>query len=122
MDANSAYCKVDIEEEDNNKAAFKSYHGLFGFIRMPFGLKSAPGSFQGIIDIIVYQAKWKHALVNLEDAIYFLKSVKKHVDHVETVLRFLNNAGVTIKIKVFTIHKPRILPRPEDQTEKIGSR
>ena len=41
--------KVDgiiIDEEDKNKTAFVTHHGLFGFKRMLFGLRNAPSTFQ----------------------------------------------------------------------------
>lgn len=45
VDANSGYWKVEVAHENLDKTAFTSRHGLFRFIRMPFGLKVRPVRF-----------------------------------------------------------------------------
>jgi hypothetical protein len=48
LDCTSGYLQVPIAEEDRHKTAFSTANGYFEFKRMPFGLKSAPGTFQRI--------------------------------------------------------------------------
>ena len=42
LDCNVGYWQIEIEEEDKDKTAFVTHHGLFRFKRMPFGLRNAP--------------------------------------------------------------------------------
>lgn len=45
LDAKSSYCQVEVANEDLDKTAFESSHGLFRFILLQFGLKTYPGWF-----------------------------------------------------------------------------
>lgn len=49
----SGYWQIDMQEEDREKTALKSHHGLYQFIHMPFSLKSAHGTLQGATDVII---------------------------------------------------------------------
>lgn len=57
IDASSGYRKVQIEDEDQNKTAFASRHGLYRFVPLPFGLKNAPGTSQRTMDAILASNK-----------------------------------------------------------------
>lgn len=57
------YRQVDSTKVDREKTAFTSYHGLLQFIRMDFGLKNAPGTFQCEIAVILSIVRWKVVLV-----------------------------------------------------------
>ena len=37
LDCMSGYWQVDIAEEDRDKTTFTSHHGVYRFLRMPFG-------------------------------------------------------------------------------------
>ena len=65
---------------------------------MPFGLSTAPVSFQRALDMILTQFKWKTCLVYLDDVIIFSNSVEEHIQHVDEILFALSEAGVTLKI------------------------
>ncbi|CDF37529.1 unnamed protein product [Chondrus crispus] len=57
---------------------FASHCGLYRFLRMPFGLKNAPATFQRAVDIILSRVKWETALVYLYDVIIYSKTVTEH--------------------------------------------
>lgn len=42
------YHQIRMKEEDEFKTAFKTHHGQFQFRVVPFGLATAPGTFQCI--------------------------------------------------------------------------
>ncbi|UYV80596.1 SLC25A29 [Cordylochernes scorpioides] len=50
MDLQSGYWKIDVEESDREKTAFKTPDGLYEFKVMPFGLCNAPATFERMID------------------------------------------------------------------------
>ena len=99
LDANSGYWQVEIDPKDRDKTAFTSHHGLYRFIRMPFGLKNAPATFQRAIDVILSSVKWQFALVYLDDIVIFSPKPEEHIEHVKKVLMLLQDAGVTIKLR-----------------------
>lgn len=62
---------------------------------MAFGPNKGPGTFQRLVDVIIVKVKCQFALVYLDDVIVFSSSVEEHIEHVETVLRFLKESVVT---------------------------
>ena len=67
-----------MDETDKYKTTFTSYMGLYRFIWMPFGLKSAPAAFQRAVDIIVPRIRWQYALVYLHGFILYAKTLQEH--------------------------------------------
>lgn len=51
------YSQVEIDKRDLYKAVFTSHQGLYRIIRMPFGRKNAPGTFQRAVDVILTTEK-----------------------------------------------------------------
>lgn len=78
-DANSGYWQIDINERDCDETTFPLHYGLYRFIRMPFGLKSAPSMFQGANDMILSTVKWHFSLIYLQDIVIFSKSVSDYI-------------------------------------------
>ena len=99
LDALSGYWQIDIADEDRDKTAFTSHHGLYRYTRMPFGLRNAPATFQRAIDIILSRVKWRTALVYLDDIIVYSPDAESHFDHLKEVLQLLHQAGITLKLK-----------------------
>ena len=46
IDLRVGYHQLAVAHEDVHKTAFKTHHGLFKFLVMPFGLSNAHASFQ----------------------------------------------------------------------------
>lgn len=72
LDENSRSWRVEIDKAGRSKTAFTSQHGLFQFLPMPFGLRSAPGAFQGTMDVILSSVRRHYVLVYSDDIIMFL--------------------------------------------------
>jgi Reverse transcriptase (RNA-dependent DNA polymerase) len=53
LDANSGYWKVAVAPADREKTTFTTHRGPFRFKRLPFGLASAPATFQRAIDVVL---------------------------------------------------------------------
>lgn len=99
LDENSGYWHIESRNQDKGKMDFDSHHGLYRFIRMRLELKNAPGTLQRVIDVILYQVKWKYAMVYLDDAIVFRKSPEEHFTNIAEALRLIRDADVTLKLK-----------------------
>jgi len=108
LDANCGYWQIEIADQDKDKTTFTSHHGLYRFVRMPFGLRNAPSTFQRVIDIILSTVKWQYALVYLDDVIIYSRSAEEHMTHVATVLRMLMEAGVTLKLRKCSLFADKV--------------
>lgn len=74
LDLLSGYLQVSIREENKPKTALITADGLFQFRVIPFGLCSAPATFQRMIDYVLSGLKWTSCLVYLDDFIVYSKT------------------------------------------------
>ena len=70
-----------MKEEDEFKTAFKTHHGQFQFRVMPFGLATAPGTFQCVMNFIFAGANRKFVLVFMDDILVFSFTLEEHLEH-----------------------------------------
>ena len=99
LDANAGYWQIPVAPEDRDKTTFTCHKGTFRYLRMPFGLRNAPATFQRALDIILSGVRWQTCLIYLDDVIVFSRSTEQHVRDVDHVLSLLRAAGVTLKLK-----------------------
>jgi hypothetical protein len=62
-DCNAGYRQIPVANNDISKTTFTSHEGIFWFLRMPFGLRNAPATFQRFVDITLSGLTWKVCLV-----------------------------------------------------------
>ncbi|KAE9178650.1 hypothetical protein PF002_g28021 [Phytophthora fragariae] len=100
LDLHAGYWQVPMALKDRDKTAFVTRQGLFRFMRMPFGLANAPGTFQRMMDAVLRGLTWQTCLVYLDDVIVFSRGgVGQHVVELAMVLERLSNAGLSLKAK-----------------------
>ncbi|XP_014208619.1 uncharacterized protein LOC106639490 [Copidosoma floridanum] len=97
IDLKQAYYQIAIEENSKRYTAFSvAGKGLWQFKRMPFGLMNAPMTFQRLIDELFGPEFEPNVFRYLDDLIIVDGVFEEHVMHVETVLRILIEAGLTV--------------------------
>ena len=109
LDLNSGYYQVSISEESIEKTAFSLPFGHFEFLRMPFGLASAPMTFQRIINGIFSNVSFTKCY--MDDILVHSSSEQEHCAHLEKVFLLLKENGLTINPEKcnFMIHKVNFL-------------
>lgn len=63
LDLKSGYWQIEVDERDREKTAFVTPDGLYEFKVLPFGLCSAPATFQRMMDTVLAGLKWQTCLV-----------------------------------------------------------
>ena len=63
---------------------------------MPFGLASAPATFQRMIEKVLNQLQFKTCLVYLDDVITFSSSFEQQLSRLQEVLNRIQNAGLKL--------------------------
>jgi hypothetical protein len=98
LDLHAGCWQVPVALKDRDKTGFVTRKGLFRFVRMPFGLANAPGTFQRMMDAVLRGLTWQCCLVYLDDVISFTKGgVTRHVIELAAVLERLSKAGLSLK-------------------------
>ena len=70
---------------DKVKTSFTCRYGTYQFTAMPFGLTSAPSTFQRVMNNIFFDLLDRGVLVYLDDILIYSKTIEEHVDLLDQV-------------------------------------
>lgn len=98
LDLASGYHQIEINDADRQKTAFSTEFGHFEYSRMPFGLKTAPATFQRAMDNILRGLQGIHCLVYLDDIIIFSASLQDHIQKLRTVFDRLRQTNLKVQL------------------------
>ena len=76
MDITAAYHQIPVAKEDILKTTFITKYGLYEFKTMPFGLKTAPQTYQRLMELTLSVLQWTACLIYLDDVIVYGKTLR----------------------------------------------
>ncbi|KAL1130452.1 hypothetical protein AAG570_011700 [Ranatra chinensis] len=98
-----------MHEADCEKTAFQFERGKYEFIRMPFGLKKAPTTFQRLMDEFLEGLDEGAEQIYIDDIIVFSRSVRDHGEHLAPrLLRRLKEFGLKASRKKSSFFRPSV--------------
>ena len=97
LDLTSGYWQVPLSRDAQEKASFITRSGLWKWKVLPFGLTSAPATFQRLMEQVLHGLHWKSLLLYLDDVIVIAPDFQTHVQRLEEVLHRLRVAGLKLK-------------------------
>ena len=118
FDLASGYWHIGMDSESAAKSAFITHKGHHEFVRMPFGMCNAPATFQRLMErlmVILADLLWKSCFVYIDYVLICSRNFKDHLTHVEQVLQRLQNAGLRLKAKCFSMRRSPVPRARGDQ-------
>ncbi len=85
LDLVSGYWQVPLDTDAQAKSAFVTRNGLWKWKVLPFGLTSAPATFQRLMESVFRDLHWKTLLLYLDDVIVISKDISSHIHRLEEV-------------------------------------
>lgn len=109
IDLASGYHQVEVKEEDRLKTAFSTQTGHYEFTRMPFGLKTAPATFQRAMDNVLRGLQGLHCLVYLDDIIVYSSSLQEHIEKLRLVFERLRATNLKVTLDKCEFFRKEVL-------------
>src|ERR1043165_7273718 len=96
LDMRSGYHSIMIDESDVHKSAFVTHCGQYEFVRLPFGLSTAPITFSILMAAVLRGLLYKSVIAYLDDILIFSETFDKHVDDIQAVFNRLRAANLRL--------------------------
>lgn len=98
LDLASGFHQIEMSKCSVEKTAFNVNNGHYEFLRMPFGLKNAPSTFQRVMDEVLKDLQNKICMVYMDDIIIFSTGLQEHIQNLKLVFSKLREARLKIQI------------------------
>lgn len=97
LDLASGFHQIELDSKDIPKTAFNTPYGHYEFLRMPFGLKNAPATFQRAMDSVLCGLQGERCFVYLDDIVVFASSLQEHEQKLIEVFDRLRKYGLKVQ-------------------------
>ena len=93
----SGYWQVLVNPQHVHKTAFSTHLGLYEFLRMPYGIKTAPQTFQRISNSIFLDMLYNWLIIYPDDLIVWSDNETDALQHYDRVFQCANDFGIQFK-------------------------
>lgn len=78
IDLTSGFHQIKMDPEDADKTAFSTPSGHYQYLRMPFGLRNAPATFQRLMNNVLSGLQGNRCFVYLDDIVVHADTLENH--------------------------------------------
>ena len=93
----SGYWQVLVNPEHVHKTAFATHLGLYEFLRMPYGLRTAPQTFQHILNSIFADFLYQWLIIYIDDVTVWANTDHETLSRYELVFEQAAKFGIQFK-------------------------
>ena len=108
LDLLSGYWQVPLDKDAQEKSAFITRGGLWKWRVLPMGLRTAPATFERLMESVLKGMQWQQVLCFLDDIIIFAADFHTHLHRLEEVLKRLRHAGLKLTPKKCELFKTEV--------------
>ena len=98
LDLLQGYHQIRMATEDVSKTAFRTHHGHYEFLVMPFGLYNVPLSFQATMNLTFGPILRKFIIVFFDDILIYNKTFSEHIKHLQIAFQTLKDHSFFLKL------------------------
>lgn len=97
LDLASGFHQIEMDPDSIQKTAFNfGTEGHYEFLRMPFGLKNAPATFQRAMNNVLIGLN--NVVVYLDDILIFSTSLQEHLENIRNVFKRLKEFNLKVQL------------------------
>jgi len=97
LDLAMGYHQIDMDPRDIDKTAFSTKEGHWAYNRMPFGLKTAPATFQKMMNNVLSDLTGTRCFVFLDDIVIYANSLVDHDRKLRDVFKRLRKYNLKLQ-------------------------
>lgn len=109
IDLRSSYWQIPLDPQSTQYTAFLYNGKSYTYQVLPFGLKTAVGSFSRALDLILGPEVREFTVNYIDDLLIVSDSFENHMAHLDQVLQKLKHANITINLEKTHFLKDRVL-------------
>ncbi|PIO53377.1 reverse transcriptase, partial [Teladorsagia circumcincta] len=106
IDLSDAYLQLELSEESKRKVVINTHRGLFQYNRLPFGIKTAPGIFQQVMNKMV--SGLRGVTTYLDDILVSGKTKEEHNENLLAVFGRIADYGFKVRLDKCAFSQPEI--------------
>ena len=106
IDLADAYNQIALGPESQKRLALSTHQGVLLQMRLPFGITSAPGYFQEIMDQLT--SDLPGVAVYLDDILVSGSTVQEHLSNLKRLLPRLSDQGLRCRLEKCLFAKPYV--------------
>ncbi|CAH1733049.1 unnamed protein product [Aphis gossypii] len=96
LDLNSGFFQLPVKEEDQDKLAFTSCHGLFTFTRIPQGQKVSSSIFQRKLNEAFSELLYKSLVIYIDDLASYGKDFEQALNNLNNALLIMDKLNFSL--------------------------
>lgn len=98
LDLAQGFHQIEVDSDSIEKTAFTIGNGHYEYVRMPFGLKNAPSTFQRVMDNVLREHLHRICFVYMDDIVIFSKSLQEHQQHIKLIFDKLRQYNLKVQL------------------------